>query len=54
MCCGSEAAVTSAMAADASRHETNGSPDTPTVMDPETSSASMVRLPVVGTFRNVR
>ena len=31
-----------------------GMPATPTVIDPDTSSASIVRCPVVGAFRNAR
>jgi len=48
---GSVLAVTSASAADASRHD-SGRPDTAYVIDPDTSSASIVRFPVGSTAPN--
>src|SRR5439155_9251747 len=51
---GSTAAVTSAIAADASRHERYGIPCTGALIDPDTSSASMSRLPLVSTLPNDR
>ena len=51
---GSLAAVTSAIAADASRQSRNSMPDTRADIDPDTSSASITRWPVLGTFSNAR
>jgi hypothetical protein len=53
-CSGSVAAVTSAIAADASRHDRYDIPCTGDPIEPDTSSASMTRLPVDAAFSNDR
>ena len=53
-CRGSVAAVTRAMAAAASRQLTPSSPFTRMVIDPETSRASMIRLPLGSTDPKAR
>jgi len=53
-CRGSVAAVTSAMAAAASRQLTKSSPCTGAIIDPDTSSASIVRRPLGSTAPKAR